>query len=163
MKSVGGCLEIQPGAHVYETTAHLSAGQTVEYGPVWVPNPAVDAERRSRIVPLSAAETQVSVSNDEIEGPIAPRMWPPPTGCFDELGVSPSPQREADRLLRRFLLVGGTTPGAGGVAVRATDIRPSRSQRVLRGSDAAVLPDLFLYLRETDETTSPWPSGFRIF
>src|SRR5204862_8134159 len=47
VKSVGGILEIQPGANVYETTVPLTAGQTVEYGLLGLPVPQVDAEDKT--------------------------------------------------------------------------------------------------------------------
>ncbi|HSU66251.1 MAG TPA: DUF1592 domain-containing protein, partial [Tepidisphaeraceae bacterium] len=166
MKSVGGILEIQPGAHVYETTAHLSAGQTVEYGLFGLPNPAVDAEGKTgsyRYPPLPpGGQPGVAFQWIEIEGPIAPRMWPPPSHrvLFDELGVSPSPaepKREADRLLRRFLLSGARRPAQEESVQRferlifdRLDRKESFEEAMLAGYQAVLCSDLFLYLREPE-------------
>ena len=153
VKSVGGILEIQPGANVYETTVPLTAGQTVEYGLLGLPVPQVDAEGKTgsyRYPPLPpGGQPGVAFQWIEIEGPIPPSMWPPPSHrvLFDDLGVSPAPaqpKREASRLLRRFLHVGGARPGAGGggAEIRATGVCPPRPQRAFHRGDAGRLSGL---------------------
>ena len=179
MKSVGGILEIQPGAHVYETTVPLTAGQTVEYGLLGLPVPQVDAEGKTgsyRYPPLPPeGQPGVAFQWIEIEGPIPPPMWPPPSHrvLFDDLGVSPTPaqpKREASRLLRRFLQLGGARPGAGGSgaadssnwclpASTATSLSPKRCWPVIRPSCARICSSTCA----SRMTTSPSPTGFRTF
>jgi hypothetical protein len=167
MKTVGGILEIQPGAHVYETTVPLVTGQTVEYGLLGLPNPAVDAEGKTgtyRYPPLPpGGQPGVAFQWIEIEGPVPPAMWPPPSHrvLFDELGISPSPaepKREASRLLRRFLQSAARRP-ASEEAVRrfeqlvfaGLDRKEPFTEAMLAGYQAVLCSDLFLYLREPDD------------
>ena len=178
MKSVGGIFEIQPGAHVYETMAPLAAGQTVEYGLLGLPAPQVDAEGNTgsyRYPPLPpGGQPGVAFEWIEIEGPIAPSMWPPPSHrvLFDDLGVSPTPaqpKREASRLLRRFLQLAarGAAPEE---AVRrfeqlvfarltATSLSPKPCWLVIRPSCARICSCTC----ESRMTTSPLPTGFLTF
>jgi hypothetical protein len=167
MKTVGGILEIQPGAHVYETTVLLKAGQTVEYGLLGLPNPAVDAGGKTgtyRYPPLPpGGQPGVAFQWIEIEGPAPPLMWPPPSHrvLFDELGVSPSPtdpKREASRLLRRFLQSAARRPAAEEAVGRFEQLVFARLDRdepfteaMLAGYQAVLCSDLFLYLREPDD------------
>jgi hypothetical protein len=164
---VGGILEIQPGAHVYETTVLLKAGQTVEYGLLGLPNPAVDAGGKTgtyRYPPLPpGGQPGVAFQWIEIEGPAPPLMWPPPSHrvLFDELGVSPSPtdpKREASRLLRRFLQSAARRPAAEEAVGRFEQLVFARLDRdepfteaMLAGYQAVLCSDLFLYLREPDD------------
>ena len=167
VKSVGGILEIQPGAKVYETVVPLTAGQTIEYGLLGLPVPQVDAEGKTgsyRYPPLPAGgQPGVAFQWLEIEGPIPAAMWPPASHrvLFDELGVSPAPaepKREASRLLRRFLhsAARGAVPET---AVRRfeqlvfarLDRGESFSEAMLAGYQAVLCSDLFLYLREPND------------
>jgi hypothetical protein len=184
MRSVGGLLEIQPGSHVYETIVPLTAGQTVEYGLLGLPNPAVDAEGKTgsyRYPPLPP-EGQKGVAFQwlEIEGPIPPAAWPPASHkiLFDELGVNPSPaqpRQEASRLLRRFLRLAARVPAPEDAIKRFEQLVFARLDRnepfaeaMLAGYQAILCSDLFLYLREPNDNfaiadrlshflTNSWP------
>ena len=167
VKSVGGILEIQPGANVYETTVPLIAGQTVEYGLLGLPVPQVDAEGKTgsyRYPPLPAGgQPGVAFQWIEIEGPIPPSMWPPPSHrvLFDELGVSPTPAQpkaEASRLLRRFLKSAARGPAPEEAVRRFEQLVFARldrdepfSEAMLAGYQAYLCSDLFLYLREPND------------
>jgi hypothetical protein len=170
VKSVGGILEIGPGSHVYETTVPLAAGQTVEYGLLGLPVPQVDAEGKTgeyRYPPLPpGGQPGVAFQWLEIEGPLPPSMWPPPSHrvLFDELGVSPAPaepRREAGRLLRRFLHVAARGP-VPEEAVRKfeqlvfarLDHNEPFTEAMLAGYQAVLCSDLFLYLREPEDNFS---------
>jgi Protein of unknown function (DUF1588)/Protein of unknown function (DUF1592)/Protein of unknown function (DUF1585)/Protein of unknown function (DUF1587)/Planctomycete cytochrome C len=167
VKSVGGILEIQPGANVYETTVPLIAGQTVEYGLLGLPVPQVDAEGKTgsyRYPPLPpAGQPGVAFQWIEIEGPIPPSMWPPPSHrvLFDDLGASPTPaqpKREARRLLRRFLQLAARGPAPKEAVRRFEQLVFARLDRnepfteaMLAGYQAFLCSDLFLYLREPND------------
>ncbi|MEO8131803.1 MAG: DUF1588 domain-containing protein, partial [Bryobacteraceae bacterium] len=170
VKSVGGILEIQPGAKVYETTVALLAGQTVEYGLLGLPVPQVDAEGKSgsyRFPPFPpGGQPGVAFNWIEIEGPIPPSAWPPPSHhvLFDDLGVSPNPaqpKQEASRLLRRFMqlaAVGPVPEKAGRMFEQLVFARLDRKEpfadAMLAGYQAFLCSDLFLYMREpTDNFT----------
>jgi hypothetical protein len=164
VKSVGGILEIEPGSHVYETTVPLAVGQTVEYGLLGLPVPQVDAQGKTgsyRYPPLPpGGQPGVAFQWIEIEGPIPPAMWPPPSHrvLFDELGVSPAPaqpKREASRLLRRFLQEAARGPAPEEAVRRFEQLIFARLDRgepfteaMLAGYQAVLCSDLFLYLRE---------------
>ena len=167
VKSVGGILEIQPGAHVYETTVPLIAGQTVEYGLLGLPVPQVDAEGKTgsyRYPPFPPdGQPGVAFQWIEIEGPIPPSMWPPASHrvLFDDLGVSPAPaqpKREASRLLRRFLQLAARGPVPEEAVRKFEQLVFARLDRnepfteaMLAGYQAFLCSDLFLYLREPND------------
>src|SRR5689334_18833362 len=170
MKTAGGILEIQPGVHVYETTVPLVAGQTVEYGLLGLPNPAVDAEGKTgsyRYPPLPPeGQPGVAFQWIEIEGPVPPPIWPPASHrvLFDELGAAPSPaepRREASRLLRRFLQSAARGPAPEEAVRRFEQLVFTRLDRnepfteaMLAGYQAILCSDLFLYLREPNDNFS---------
>jgi len=167
MKTLGGIMEIQPGAHVYETTVPLTAGQTVEYGLLGLPAPQVDAEGKTgsyRFPPLPpGGQPGVAFQWIEIEGPVAPAVWPPLSHriLFDELGVSPAPAQpkpEASRLLRRFLRLAVRGPAPEETVRRFEQLVFARLDRgepfteaMLAGYQAILCSDLFLYLREPND------------
>lgn len=170
VKSVGGILEIQPGARVYETTVRLAAGQTVEYGLLGLPVPQVDAEGKTgsyRFPPLPPeGQPGVAFQWIEIEGPFPPSLWPPPSHrvLFDELGISPTPaqpKREASRLLRRFLKLAARGPVPEEAVSRferlvfaSLDRNEPFPEAMLAGYQAFLCSDLFLYLREPDDNSA---------
>ncbi len=167
VKSVGGIIEIQPGANVYETMVPLLAGQTVEYGLLGLPIPQVDAEGKTgsyRYPPFPPdGQPGVAFHWIEIEGPIPPAAWPPASHrvLFDELGVSPSPAQpkpEASRLLRRFLALALDGPAPERAVRKFEQLVYARLDRnepfpeaMLAGYQAILCSDLFLYLREPND------------
>ena len=119
VRYTGGTIDIQPEPRVYETTVVLSAGQTIEYGLLGLPTPQPDAQNISgayRFPPLpSDGAPGVAFQWLEIEGPIAPPIWPPASHrvLFDELGVNREtkhPKQEGRRLLRRFVHLASRHP-----------------------------------------------------
>lgn len=166
VKSVGGILEIRPGGKVYEATVFLAAGQTVEYGLLGLPVPQVDAEGKTgsyRYPPFPpGGQPGVAFNWLEIEGPIPPAAWPPPShrALFDDLGVEPKPVRpreEAGRLLRRFMTLSarGPVPEEASrkfelLVLARLDGGSSFAEAMLTGYQAFLCSDLFLYLREPE-------------
>lgn len=164
VKSVGGILEIQPGERVYETTVPLTVGQTIEWGLYGLPVPQVDAEGKTgsyRYPPMPKdGQPGVAFHWLEIEGPIAPSVWPPAShqALFDNLGVNPAPaqpKQEASRLLRRFvkLAARGPVPEASIVKFELLifarlDKQEPFIEAMLAGYQAFLCSDQFLYLRE---------------
>ncbi len=119
VRYTGGIIDIQPELRVYETTVMLGAGQTIEYGLLGLPTPQPDAQNISgsyRFPPLPPnGAPGVAFRWLEMEGPIAPPMWPPASHrvLFDELGVNAEiqhPKQEARRLLRRFVNAAARNP-----------------------------------------------------
>lgn len=164
VKAVGGILEIQPRPHVYETVVPLLAGQTVEYNLLGLPVPQVDAEGKTgsyRYPPMPPdGQPGVAFNWLELEGPIPPATWPPPShrALFDDLGPNPQPadpKAEASRLLRRFLPLAARGP-VPGEAVREferlvhslLDRKEPFVESMLTGYQAILSSGLFLYLHE---------------
>jgi len=165
VKSVGGILEIGPEPRVYETTVLLGAGQTVEYGLLGLPVPQVDAIPSQpgsyRYPPFPpGGQPGVAINWLEIEGPIAPATWPPPSHrvLFDELGIAPAPQNapeEARRLLRRFIDRAARGPVPEEAIQKFERLVIARlhknepfTEAVLAGYQAFLCSGIFLYLRE---------------
>ena len=164
VKLVGGMLDIEPGVHVYETTVALPAGQTVEYGLFGLPAPQIDAGGKVGVYryPPFPTDGQLGVVFQwlEIEGPLPPASWPPPSHrvLFDNLGINPrpaQPKQEATRLLRRFAQVAGRGP-VSEVALRRfeqlvharLDRQEPFAEAMLTGYQALLASDQFLFLRE---------------
>ncbi|HUQ94979.1 MAG TPA: DUF1592 domain-containing protein [Bryobacteraceae bacterium] len=165
VKSTGGILEIQPQPRVYETTVLLAAGQTIEYGLLGLPVPQVDAIPSKpgsyRYPPFPpGGQPGIAFQWLEIEGPIAPPSWPPPShrALFDDLGAIPVPKHprdEARRLLRRFLNLASRSPVPQEAAQKFERLVFSRLdsnepfvEAMLTGYQAILCSGLFLYLHE---------------
>lgn len=170
VKAVGGILEIQPGPHIYETIVPLVKGQTVEYGLLGLPVPQVDAEGKTgsyRFPPMPPnGAPGVAFNWLEIEGPIPPQSWPPPSHhvLFDNLGLNPSPaepKKEASRLLRRFLKLAARGPVSEDAARKFEQLILARldqhepfAEAMLTGYQAVLCSDVFLYLRKPADNFS---------
>jgi hypothetical protein len=168
VKSVGGILEIRPGPGVYETVVPMVEGQTVEYGLLGLPVPQVDAQGITgsyRFPPFPPGGAPgVAFNWIEIEGPLPPSSWPPPSHrvLFDDLGVAPSPaagraEAEASRLLRRFLARAARGPVPEEAAAKFEGLIHARlrkgdafAEAMIAGYQAVLSSGVFLYLREPE-------------
>ena len=124
VRATGGLIDIQPERAEYETTVQLKASETFEYSLLGLPVPLarnVDGGPPTYRYPPFPEGGQPGVAFQwlEIEGPLSPADWPPPSHCvlFDELPiraaqngnglsvdvVSDKPQEDARRLIRRFI------------------------------------------------------------
>ncbi len=165
VKSTGGIMDIQPEARVYETTVLLNAGQTIEYGLLGLPVPQVDAIPNKpasyRYPPFPpGGQPGVAFQWLEIEGPISPSAWPPPSHrvLFDELGVMPAPphpKEAAGHLMRRFMNAAARRPVPDHAAERferlvfaRLDKKEPFAEAMLAGYQAFLSSGLFLYLGE---------------
>lgn len=168
VKSVGGIIDIQPnaqpGAGVYETIVQLGAGQTIEYGLLGLPVPQPDAQGITgsyRYPPFpEGGQPGIAFQWMEVEGPLAPETWPPASHrvLFDDLGVevkSATPERDASRLLRRFIKLAAREPVPEEAVAKFEQLTLSRmnsgsslAEALLSGYKAFLCSDLFLYLRE---------------
>lgn len=163
VKSVGGILDIRPGRHVYTTTVYLNAGQTIEWGLLGLPVPQVDAiptlSGSYRFPPFPpGGQSGVAFHWLEIEGPLVPAAWPPPSHqvLFDQLGIAPQPadpEAEARRLLRRFLARASRVPVPEEAAQKFERLVAARlakkesfTEAMLAGYQAILCSGLFLYL-----------------
>lgn len=124
VRATGGLIDIQPERADYETKVQLKAGETLEYSLLGLPVPLarnVDGGPPTyRYPPFpEGGQPGVAFQSLEIEGPLSPEVWPPPSHrvLFEELPiraaqngnglsvevVSEKPQEDARRLLRRFV------------------------------------------------------------
>jgi len=160
VRSTGGIMDIQPQSAVYETTVLLGAGQTIEYGLLGLPVPQVDALPKIpgsyRYPPFpEGGQPGVAFQWLEIEGPIPPPIWPPPSHrvLFDNQGAAT--EADARRLLRRFVSLASRQPVPEEALLKFDRLVQARlSQRepftkaMLAGYQAFLCSGHFLYLRE---------------
>ena len=164
VRSTGGLIDIHPIGGVYETRVYLRAGQTIEYGLLGLPNPQIDAQGRTgyyRYPPFpEGGQPGVAFQWLEMQGPIAPADWPPASHrvLFDDLGsgvTSAQPQRDAQRLMRRFMQLAAREPVPEDAMIGFEKLALSRlgrglslAEALLTGYQAFLCSDRFLYLRE---------------
>lgn len=113
VRADGGVIDIQPTQQVYETTLRLRAGESFEYSVLGLPMPLAMNPNGSaptyRYPPFpEGGQPGVAVQWLEVEGPLPPESWPPPSHrvLFDDLGIDVKPKNakdDAKRLLRRFV------------------------------------------------------------
>ncbi len=165
VRAEGGILDIQPEKQVYETTVRLREGEAVEYSLLGLPMPLAQnpngSEPTYRYPPFpEGGQPGIAVQWLEVEGPIPPESWPPPSHrvLFDDLGVDPKPphpQEEAKRLLRRFVQRAAREPVDGGdllvfealIGHRLEQGVPFR-EALLAGYKAFLVSADFIFLRE---------------
>ncbi|MEE3373190.1 MAG: DUF1588 domain-containing protein [Planctomycetota bacterium] len=123
VRGTGGVHDITPDVSTFETTLLLKQGETFEYSLLGLPVPRpinpVNAPLYYDFPPMPAqGHPGIAFQWLEVEGPLPPSQWPPPShrvlfgglriraatdaGLGIEL-VTPEPARDAVRLLRRFL------------------------------------------------------------
>ena len=164
-RATGGIMEIQPAGGVYETTVLLNSGQTIEYALTGLPVPQTDALPKIpgsyRFPPFpEGGQPGIAFQWLQIDGPIAPPAWPPPSHriLFDDLGVKPEPAQasaQARRLLRRFVNLAARKPVPDDAIKTFEQLILARLARhdpfasaMLAGYKAFLCSGLFLYLQE---------------
>jgi len=176
VRSIGGIIDVHPEGStgpangVYETTVHLNAGQTIEYGLLGLPAPQPDVMGVTALYryPPFPAAGQPGIVFDwlELTGPLPPASWPTPSHrvLFDELGPdvkSDQPEVDARRLLRRFIALAAREPVSPEaiapfekLVLTALSHGEPLADALLTGYQAFLASDLFLYLppprRESD-------------
>ena len=164
IRNTGGIIDVQPGIKTYETTVLLREGQTIEYGLLGLPTPQPDVNNITgsyRFPPLpEGGAPGVAFQWLEIEGPLAPPMWPPLSHrvLFDDLGVSAEsdhPREQASRLLRRFVNLASRNPVPQEAMAKfeqlifaRLDKKESFADAMLAGYKAFLCSGNFLYLQE---------------
>jgi hypothetical protein len=176
VRATGGMLDIQPEARVYETTAWLRQGETLEYSLLGLPVPLarnVNGGPPTYRYPPFPAGGQPGVAFQwlEIEGPLPSPTWPPSSHrvLFDELPIraardkdglpieviSQQPEQDALRLLRRFVKLASRQP-VPDEALRALERliltrlenESPFAESMLAGYQAFLCSSHFLYLPE---------------
>ena len=179
VRATGGIMDIQPDGGIQETMVILEAGQTVEYGLLGLPVPQPDAipgiSASYRFPPLPEGGQQgVAFQWLEIEGPVAPPLWPPQSHrvLFDDMGVEPSsknPKEDARRLLRRFVNLAARGPVPEDAVKKFEQLVFARLEKkepfaeaMLAGYQAFLCSDVFLYLAEPNHAEDHFAIAARL-
>ncbi len=168
VRATGGMLDIQPQVATYETTIRLRERETFEYSLLGLPVPLARNVRGGpptyRYPPFpDGGQPGVAFQWLEIEGPLPPETWPPPSHqvLFDTLGVdvaSTVPRDDAKRLLRRFVTLTSRAPVPEEVLLKLEllvlqqlDKQQPLAEALLTGYKAFLCSSHFLYLREPEQ------------
>ena len=165
VRADGGVMDILPEKTVHETTIRLRVGESFEYSVLGLPMPLAMNPNGSapsyRYPPFpEGGQPGVCVQWVEVEGPLAPETWPPPSHrvLFDELGIHPqpaNPREEAHRLLRRFVKFAAREPIGDdslglfdALIAQRLEKGATFSEAMLAGFKAFLASGDFIYLRE---------------
>jgi len=165
VRAEGGIIDIQPDQRVYETTVRLRAGEAIEYSLLGLPMPLAmnpnGAAPTYRYPPFpEGGQPGIAVQWLEVEGPIPPETWPPPSHrvLFDDLGVEVTPKdpkADAKRLLRRFVKIAARQPISeedleefDALIQKRLEKDASFSEAMIAGYKAFLCSGDFIYLRE---------------
>ena len=179
VRATGGIMDIQPTTAVYETTVRLLPTETFEYSLLGLPVPLArnvnGGPPTYRYPPFPQnGQPGVAVQWLEIEGPLPPESWPPPSHqvLFDDLGpdvASDNPIEDARRLLRRFVDLAAREPVTADALVRFEKLIEQRlnqgspfTEAVLAGYKAFLCSSHFLYLRDPSDPTTDKLDQFAI-
>jgi len=109
VRATGGLMDIPPETSIFETTIRLRAGETFEYSLLGLPVPLARNVQGGpptyRYPPFpEGGQPGVAFQWLEVEGPLAPEIWPPPSYrvLFDSIDITtnpPMPNDAAKRLL----------------------------------------------------------------
>jgi len=165
VRADGGVIDIQPEKQVYETTLRLRAGESFEYSVLGLPMPLAMNPNGSapsyRYPPFpEGGQPGVAVQWLEVEGPLSPESWPPPSNhvLFDDLGIDVKPKNvkdDAKRLLQRFVKLAAREPVSeedlqmfDSLIQQRLDKGAPFSEAMLAGYKAFLASGDFIYLRE---------------
>ncbi len=168
VRATGGIMDIQPKPAIYETTVRLLPTETFEYSLLGLPVPLArnvnGGPPTYRYPPFpEGGQPGVAFQWLEIEGPLPPESWPPPSHqvLFDEIGpdvASENPTEDAQRLLRRFVDLAAREPVPAEALVRFELLIQRRLEQgspfpeaMLAGYKAFLCSSHFLYLREPSD------------
>ncbi len=167
VRATGGVMDIQPVAQEFETAIHLREQETFEYSPLGLPVPLArnveGGPPTYRYPPFpEGGQPGIAVQWLEVEGPLSPAAWPPPSHrvLFDELGVAPAPRQPGEaarRLLRRFAGLASREPVSDAALSKYEQLVLTRlrkgapfAEAMLAGYKAFLSSPHFLYLREPE-------------
>jgi len=179
VRAEGGIIDIQPKQQVYETTVRLKEGEAIEYSLLGLPMPLAQNPNGSgptyRYPPFpEGGQPGVAVQWLEVEGPIPPSSWPPPSHrvLFDDLGIDVKPknaQEDAKRLLRRFVSLAARESVSEDdlrlfdmlIAERLEKGAPFK-EAMLAGYKAFLASGDFIYLREPESADDHFAIASRL-
>lgn len=171
VRATGGMIDIQPMQQSFETTIYLRATETFEYSLLGLPVPLArnvnGGPPTYRYPPFPpGGQPGVAFQWLEVEGPLPPETWPPPSHkvLFDDVPL-PVPTANAHavahRLLRRFITIAARAPVPEPVVQRYNQLVVRRLEQqvpfeeaLLAGYKAFLCSSHFLYLREPSDPNS---------
>jgi hypothetical protein len=179
VRAEGGIIDVQPKQQTYETEVRLREGEAIEYSLLGLPMPLAQNPNGSaptyRYPPfLEGGQPGIAMQWLEVEGPIPPPSWPPPSHrvLFDNLGIEVTPKNateDAKRLLRRFVSLAAREP------VSEDDLRlfdaliaerlekgASFKEALLAGYKAFLASGDFIYLREPESADDHFAIASRL-
>jgi hypothetical protein len=179
VRAEGGVIDIQPEKQVYETTLRLRAGESFEYSVLGLPMPLAmnpnGSAPKYRYPPFpEGGQPGVAVQWLEVEGPLLPESWPPPSHrvLFDDLGIDVKPAHakdEAKRLLRRFVKLAAREPVSEDdlqmfdvLIQQRLDKGAPFSEAMLAGYKAYLASGNFIYLREPESVDDHFAIASRL-
>lgn len=179
VRASGGVIDIQPEMQVYETTVLLREGESFEYSLLGLPMPLAMNPNGSaptyRYPPFpEGGQPGIAVQWLEVEGPIPPSSWPPPSHrvLFDDLGIEMKPmhaQEDAKRLLRRFVKLAAREPVSeddlqmfDALIRQRLDKGAPFSEAMLAGYKAFLASGDFIYLREPESADDHFAIASRL-
>ncbi len=176
VRATGGIMDIRPGTQVYETTVLLRQGETFEYSLLGLPMPLArnvnNGPPTYRYPPFpEQGQPGVAFQWLEMEGPLAPPAWPPPSHhvLFDDLPiraplskeglpadvVSLHPKEDVHRLINRFVRLAAREPVPDAALQKFERLALARldqgvpfAEAVLAAYKAFLCSGHFLYLHE---------------
>lgn len=179
VRASGGVMDIQPEQRVYETTVLLRQGESFEYSLLGLPMPLAMNPNGSaptyRYPPFpEGGQPGVAVQWLEVEGPLPPSNWPPPSHrvLFDDLGIEVKPKHapeDAKRLLRRFVKLAAREPVSeddlqmfDALIRQRLDKGAPFSEAMLAGYKAFLASGDFIYLREPESADDHFAIASRL-
>lgn len=179
VRASGGVIDIEPEQQVYETTITLRAGESFEYSLLGLPMPLAQNPNGSaptyRYPPFpEGGQPGIAVQWLEVEGPIPPPSWPPPSHrvLFDDLGIDAKPkntQEDAKRLLRRFVSLAAREPVSedelrlfDALIAERLGKGTSFKEAMLAGYKAFLASGDFIYLRDPESADDHFSIASRL-
>ena len=179
VRADGGIMDIQPKAQVFETTLRLRVGESFEYSLLGLPMPLAMNPNGSaptyRYPPFpEGGQPGVAVQWLEVEGPVAPESWPPPSHrvLFEDLGINPKPKNpheDAIRLMKRFAKLAAREPVSDedlqmfeSLIQRQLEKGATFIEAMLAGYKAFLASGDFIYLREPERADDHFAIASRL-
>ncbi|MEI6712262.1 MAG: DUF1588 domain-containing protein [Verrucomicrobiota bacterium] len=179
VRATGGLIDILPESGVYETTVLLRGGETFEYSLLGLPVPLtfnINGGAPTYRYPTFPEGGQPGVAFQwlEVEGPLAPAVWPPLSHkvLFDEVQPGSVPadvKMESKRLLRRFaaLAVRESIPAEElqmfeALVLGRLEKGDVFSEALLAGYKAVLCSGHFLYVREPERAEDHFAVASRL-
>ena len=179
VRAEGGIIDVQPKQKAYETEVRLREGEAIEYSLLGLPMPLAQNPNGSaptyRYPPFpEGGQPGVAVQWLEVEGPLPPPSWPPPSHrvLFDDLGIEVQPKNaaeEAKRLLRRFVSLAAREPVAeddlrlfDALIAERLERGAAFKEALLAGYKAFLASGDFIYLREPESVDDHFAIAARL-